>query len=218
MNSEIESWSFIGERRSPSSSDLAVFESAGLWCKIRQSKIIPNGFYFIAGILPDRLKKRADLVPNIFVQGYRPHSSNGPFACEKRSYGALWVGEVLESLKHDDDLQLLEANVYKVVGNDCFELVLRNGEWRDLMVVEPFMSRLREEHDLLPTSDIKKFIYHCEKSRGYYLAGRDYVVWSQLVGVVETPHELSKKVLIVDYHCGIPCIVDFKEDKFAPAV
>lgn len=211
-----KNWSFIGDRRSPSSSDLAVFEGGSLWRKIRQTKIIPDGFYFVAGILPDKLKKKADLVPNIFVQGYRPHSSNGPFVCEKRSYGSIFVGIVPEELKHDDDLHLVEANVYKVVGSDCFELVLKNGEWQDMKTVEPFMARLRDEYDLLPTSDIKKFIYHCDKSRGYFLAGRDYEVWSQLVGVVETPHQLTKKVLIVDYNCGIPCIVDFNAENFNP--
>ena len=56
--------------------------------------------------------------------------------------------------------------------------------------------------------------YHCDKSRGYFLAGRDYDVWAQLVGQVENTQELTKKVLIVDYNCGLPCVVDFNEDNF----
>ena len=38
-----------GARCSQGSSDLAVFESCSMWPKIRQSKIIPVGFYFGAG-------------------------------------------------------------------------------------------------------------------------------------------------------------------------
>ena len=85
-----------GSRCSQGSSDLAVFESCSMWPKIRQSKIIPVGFYFVAGILAGRLKQKADLVPGIFIQGYRPHSSNGLFSSEKRGYGAsyrLFAGE-----------------------------------------------------------------------------------------------------------------------------
>jgi len=76
------------------------------------------------------------------------------------------------------------------------------------------MDGLREEHKLLATSDIKMLRYHCDKSRGYFLAGRDYDVWAQLVGQVENTQELTKKVLIVDYNCGLPCVVDFNEDNF----
>ena len=39
-----------GARCSQGSSDLAVFESCSMWPKIRQSKIIPVGFYFVAGM------------------------------------------------------------------------------------------------------------------------------------------------------------------------
>jgi len=35
-----------------------------------------------------------------------------------------------------------------------------------------------------------------------------------LVGHVENTQELTKKVLIVDYNCGLPCVVDFNEDNF----
>ena len=87
-----------GARCSQGSSDLAVFESCSMWPKIRQSKIIPVGFYFVAGILAGRLKQKADLVPGIFIQGYRPHSSNGLFSSEKRGYGA-------RSEEHTSELQ-----------------------------------------------------------------------------------------------------------------
>ena len=70
-------------------------------------------------------------MPNIFVQGYRPHSENGLFASEQRSYGALWVGEMEEEKLRKDDICLMEANVYQVVGNGCFRLVLMNLEWRE---------------------------------------------------------------------------------------
>ena len=73
---------FVGDRRSPVSSALAVFECSNGWSKLQPTKIIPEGFYFIAGLLPHNLRKKADVVPNIFVQGYRPHSENGLFASE----------------------------------------------------------------------------------------------------------------------------------------
>ena len=184
-----------GARCSQGSSDLAVFESCSMWPKIRQSKIIPVGFYFVAGILAGRLKQKADLVPGIFIQGYRPHSSNGLFSSEKRGYGALLVKPESDVKTAPDDLVLCEANVYQMKEDDRFELVLMNSEWRH-------------------PEAVKQFVYHCDKSRGYFLAGRDYEVWSQLVGLVENTQGLSKKVLVVDYNCGIPCVVDFKEENF----
>ena len=113
-----------------------------------------------------------------------------------------------------DDLVLCEANVYQMKEDDRFELVLMNSEWRHPEAVKQFMVRLRQEHRLEEISDVKKCVYHCDKSRGYFLAGRDYEVWSQLVGLVENTQGLSKKVLVVDYNCGIPCVVDFKEENF----
>ena len=205
---------FVGDRRSPVSSALAVFECSNVWSKLQPTKIIPEGFYFIAGLLPHNLRRKADVVPNIFVQGYRPHSENCLFASEQRSYGALWVGEMEEEKLRKDDICLMEANVYQVVGNGCFRLVLMNLEWREHTNASVFMDGLREEHKLLATSDIKMLRYHCDKSRGYFLAGRDYDVWAQLVGQVENTQELTKKVLIVDYNCGLPCVVDFNEDNF----
>ncbi|OLA78944.1 MAG: hypothetical protein BHW57_08510 [Azospirillum sp. 47_25] len=185
-----------------------------MWPKIRQSKIIPVGFYFVAGILAGRLKQKADLVPGIFIQGYRPHSSNGLFSSEKRGYGALLVKPESDVKMAPDDLVLCEANVYQMKEDDRFELVLMNSEWRHPEAVKQFMVRLRQEHRLEEISDVKKCVYHCDKSRGYFLAGRDYEVWSQLVGLVENTQGLSKKVLVVDYNCGIPCVVDFKEENF----
>ena len=203
-----------GARCSQGSSDLAVFESCSMWPKIRQSKIIPVGFYFVAGILAGRLKQKADLVPGIFIQGYRPHSSNGLFSSEKRGYGALLVKPESDVKTAPDDLVLCEANVYQMKEDDRFELVLLNSEWRHPEAVKQFMVRLRQEHRLEEISDVKKCVYHCDKSRGYFLAGRGYEVWSQLVGLVENTQGLSKKVLVVDYNCGIPCVVDFKEENF----
>jgi len=206
---------FIGERRSHVNSDLAVFECSNVWNWIQSVKIIPEGFYFVAGLLPYNMKRMTDIVPNIFVQGYRPHSENGPFASERRSYGALLVGDSGDIKPEKDDICLLEANLYQAVENGCFQLILMNQEWRDLAKVKDFMARLRDERNLLETSGIKKCIYRCNKSRGYYLAGRIYVVWAQLVGEVESAQELTKKVLIVDYNSGLPCVVDFDEGNFS---
>ena len=137
-----------GARCSQGSSDLAVFESCSMWPKIRQSKIIPVGFYFVAGILAGRLKQKADLVPGIFIQGYRPHSSNGLFSSEKRGYGALLVKPESDVKTAPADLVLCEANVYQMKEDDRFELVLMNSEWRHPEAVKQFMVRLRREHRL----------------------------------------------------------------------
>ena len=99
---------------------------------------------------------------------------------------------------------------------DDFELVLANKEWLDEEKVTAFMRRFREELGLEGLSSLKKFKYTCEKSRGYFLKGRSYEVWSQLVGRPERSLELTKKVLIVDLHCGVPCVVDYAEENFSP--
>ena len=205
----------VGDRRSSGKSDLAVFESYKHWPEMRAMKVIPVGFYFVAGILSYRQRNKADLHPNIFVQGYRPHSSSGMFASDKRAYGAIWVGEMPE-LAAKDDVHLIEANVYRMVHGDDFELVLANKEWLDEEKVTAFMKRFREELGLEGLSGLKKFKYTCEKSRGYFLKGRTYEVWSQLVGRPEKSLELTKKVLIVDLHCGVPCVVDYAEENFSP--
>ena len=204
----------VGERRSSGASDLAVFESYKHWPALHATKIIPVGFYFVAGILCDAQKRKADLHPNVFVQGYRPHSSSGMFAADKRAYGALWVGDMPETAAKDD-VHLLEANVYRMVHGDDFELVLANQEWLDENKVDAFMRRFREEQGLEGLSDIKKLKYSCDKSRSYFLKGRKYEVLAQLVGRPEKSLELTKKVLIVDLHCGVPCVVDYQEDNFS---
>lgn len=205
----------VGARRSAGQSDLAVFENYQHWPALHANKIIPVGFYFVAGILCHLQQRKADLHPGIFVQGYRPHSSSGMFTVDRRSYGAIWVGEIPETAEKDD-VHLIEANLYRMVHGDDFELVLANKEWQDEEKVTAFMKRFREELGLEGLSGLKKFKYTCEKSRGYFLKGRNYEVWSQLVGRPEKSLELTKKVLIVDLHCGVPCVVDYQEENFSP--
>ena len=205
----------IGARRSVGQSDLAVFENYQNWPILLDSKIIPVGFYFVAGILCHMQRRKEDLHPRIFVQGYRPHSSSGMFTIDKRSYGAIWVGE-MPKITEKDDVHLIEANLYRMVHGNDFELVLANKEWENEEKIIAFMKRFREEQGLEGLSDIKKFKYTCEKSRGYFLKGRTYEVWSQLVGRPEKSIELTKKVLIIDLHCGVPCVVDYNETNFSP--
>lgn len=205
----------VGERRSSGKSDLSVFENYKNWPEMRTMKVIPVGFYFVAGILCHEQKNKTDLHPNIFVQGYRPHSSSGMFASDKRAYGALWVGEMPETAEKDD-IHLVEANLYRMVLGDDFELVLANKEWLDEEKVDAFIKRFREEQGLEGLSNIKKLGYLCDKSRSYFLKGRKYEVWAQLVGRPEKSLELTKKVLIVDLHCGVPCVVDYVEENFSP--
>ena len=82
--------------------------------------------------------------------------------------------------------------------------------------VDAFIRRFREEQGLEGLSNIKKLNYSCDKSRSYFLKGRKYEVLAQLVGRPEKSLELTKKVLIVDLHCGVPCVVDYQEDNFSP--
>lgn len=212
-----KSYCFIGERRSSGASDFAVLECSKLWKDILARKIIPEGFYFVAGILTERHGREITLRPNIFVQDYSPHSSNGPFSSSKRGYGAIWVGGSGENIPAEDDIILAEANVYQVVENGCFRLVLKNLEWRDEDEAVKFMAALCAERHLVKTSEMRRMVYCCRKSRGYFLAGRTYEVWAQLIGIVEGTQNLGKKVLIVDYNCGLPCIVDFDERDFTLA-
>lgn len=205
----------VGERRSPKQSDLAVFENYKNWPELHSIKIIPVGFYFVVGILSYRQRHKADLHPRVFVQGYRPHTSSGMFASDKRAYGALWFGD-MPAQSPEDDLCLVEANVYRIVHGDDFELVLANQEWQDKEKVSAFMKRFCEEQGLESLSNVKKFNYSCDKSRSYFLKGRKYEVWAQLIGRPEKSLELTKKVLIVDWNCGIPCLVDYNEKNFSP--
>lgn len=200
-----------GEKKSESSSPMAVFEYYKNWPVLKAMKIIPDGFYFLVGV---SVGKKIDIVPDLFVQGFQPHSNSGPFRSLQRGYGKIFVGTDQTSDITEDDVVLQQANLYQAKPNDQFELVLKCNEWHDQVTVEAFMQRFMIEHKLEKMSEIDLFKYRCPKSRGYYLSGRKYKVWAMLVGDASDGQRLQKKVLIVDYHTGLPCVVGFEANAF----
>ena len=73
----------VGEK-SPIESSFAVFESFGDWLTLKRTKVLPQGVYF--AVLRPTNKTKADIFPNLFVQGYRPHSSGAQIHVDKRRY------------------------------------------------------------------------------------------------------------------------------------
>ena len=64
---EVKKTPLVGSKSSPVTSNLSVFESFRNWKELRSTKVIPNGAYFVAGILDDASRKHvSDIHPNIF--------------------------------------------------------------------------------------------------------------------------------------------------------
>lgn len=202
----------VGEKKSNPVSPMAVFEYYKNWPSLKAMKIIPEGFYFLVGVMVG--KKRVDIVPDLFVQGYQPHSNSGPFRSLQRGYGKIFVGTNQTSDLTEEDIVLQQANLYQAKPDDTFELVMFYNEWREREKVEAFMQRFMSERKLEKLSEIGLYKYYCPKSRGYYLSGRKYKVWGMLVGDASDGQRLQKKVLIVDYHTGLPCVVAYEPEAF----
>lgn len=200
----------IGDKKSKSSSNLAVFEMYRDWKSLRFNKVIPNGAYFVGGLLSEKQKTMSDIVPDVFIQGYRPHSSDGAFASDKRRYGRIFVGcDNPNQLEYKDDLYLLEGNLYRAVSDDGFELIFFNGEWLIKANVEKLFAGICQELSLEILSRCKRFWLTPEKSCGYFLKGRRYPVLSLLVGANEPMAGVKKKVLALDLNSGIPGLLNY---------
>lgn len=201
----------VGSKSSSVSSNLAVFETFRDWKGLRFTKVIPNGAYFIAGVVVDGLRKRSsDIHPNIFVQGYRPHSSDGAFAGDKRRYGRLFVGFSMP--KHpecDDDLYLVTGNLYRAINDTSFEMVLYDGEWLIKANVEMLFARICSELGLEILSRCKRFWLTPSKSCGYFLKEKRYPVLSLLVGKAVPMAGVQKQVLALDLNSGVPGLLDY---------
>lgn len=201
----------VGSKRSSVNSNLAVFETFRDWKGLRFTKVIPNGAYFVAGVLDDDLRKRvSDIHPNIFVQGYRPHSSDGAFAGSRRRYGRLFVGfSMPEHPEYEDDLYLITGNLYRAVDENSFEMVMHDGEWLVKENVENLFSGICSELDLQILSRCKRFWLTPSKSCGYFLKGRKYPVLSLLVGKAVPMAGVQKQVLALDLNSGVPGLLDY---------
>ena len=195
-------------KKSPIDSTFAVFESFSDWLTLKESKVLPEEVYF--AVLRPTNKAKADIYPNLFVQGYRPHSSGAQIHVDKRRYAKFVpAGQKVAA----DDLEFNKVQLYQVKGEREVELVLQEGESQTLAGAEKLVNRICSERKIEKLSDIKRYHYTCPNSVGYYLKDRDYDVWSVLVGE-NTGFSLTKKVLVVDYLTGIPAIVPYQDKSF----
>ncbi len=201
----------VGSKSSSVHSNLAVFETFRDWKGLRSAKVIPNGAYFVAGVVDDVLKKRVcDIHPNIFVQGYRPHSSDGTFSGDRRRYGRLFIGGFMpRQFEYEDDLYLAKGNLYRAVDDTSFEMVMYDGEWLIKANVEALFAHICEELSLERLSRCKRFWLMPTKSCGYFLRGKKYPVLSLLVGKAVPMAGVQKQVLALDLNSGVPGLLDY---------
>lgn len=197
----------IGDK-SKALSSFAVFESFKDWKRIRDIKILPQGAYFAVLVLADR--QAVDIMPDLFVQGYRPHSSGKNISADRRRYGEF-VREKRDGF--NDDVVFLQSQLYQVMGEREVTLVLKNGDSHSVEKIAQLAERICVANGYERLSDIKEYRYNCPVSAGYFLACRTYRVWSVLIGE-PTGFSLDKKVLIFEYETGIPAVVGYDDRHF----
>ena len=197
----------VGDK-SDAFSPFAVFETFKNWTSVRDVKILPQGVYFAVLVLTDY--QTVDIRPDLFVQGYRPHSSGKNLSVDKRRYGEF-VREKRTNFK--DDVVFCQSQLYQVMGEREVALVLKNGDSHCFEKIEQLTKKICAENGYERLSDIKKYSYSCPSASGYFLACRTYHVWSVLIGK-STGFALDKKVLIFEYETGIPAIVDYDDRNF----
>ena len=196
-------------QKSSYNSPFAVFESFENWALLKRQKLLEDGMYFAVLIIGD--KRKIDIHPNIFIQGYRPHSSGQKLSVLRREYGAFVPYG--KNILAEDDMIFAQCQLYQVVSGLSVELILRNEECHSEKSIERMVARICAEQNFQTLGKIKRFIYHCPQSAGYFLGDRSYEVWSVVVGK-NTGFSLDKKVLILDCDTGIPAIVDYNEQHF----
>lgn len=207
---ENERIELVGEKRSAVCSSFSVFETYVGWKKWRESKVIPDGKYF--AVLTTTHK--VELKPDLFVQGYRPHSSSGALSVERRRYGEfVRYGLQGQREEFNDDVVFLQANLYQVESGNKVELILEDGDSYSEEKMSDLVDRICWEQGLERLGDLHVCKYSCSLSEGYFLAGREYKVWAVLVGK-NVELSLKKKVLVFDYETGIPALVEYEADAF----
>lgn len=197
-------------KKSHIGSSFSVFENLNSWKLVAQDKVIPVGSYFAVLTVGS---KQVEVRPDLFVQGYRPHSSSKILSVQKRRYGAFVRNGTSESQTYDDDVEFAQANLYQRIGELDVELVLSDGECHDKDAMTALMLRICEQQYLQPLGELKVLKYFCKNSKAYFLSGRSYKVWAVMVGKDEDM-SMTKKVLIFDYETGIPALVDYDETSF----
>ena len=195
--------------KSHHNSVFAVFESFRSWSLIKAEKVLDVGMYF--AVLELRYNQRADIFPNLFIQGYRPHSSGAALHVDCRRYGAfIPSGSEKYAI---DDLEFDAAQLYQIKGDEDVELILLDGQCKNASCIKKLAKRICKEQNFQELGELEHLMYHCPQSAGYFLALRSYEVWSVVVGE-NTGFSLSKKVLIFDYNTGIPAIVEYNDRHF----
>lgn len=197
------------DRKSNCSSDFAVFEHFRSWKNLRESLVLPNGVYF--AVLVSLEKFRFQIEPNLFIQGYQPHSSGKNVVCSQRGYGAFIQDESLR--RSEDDLLFFSSQLYQIKEKTIVELILCEGESQDLQKTKWLAQRICNERSYQQLGDLARYNYFCRSSAGYFLAGRNYQVWAMLIGE-STGFSLKKRMLVIDFLTGIPSIVDYVDDNF----
>jgi hypothetical protein len=198
----------VGKKSSPHSV-FAVFEHFNDWTTLRENKVIPDGFYF--AVILSQSKTKVDIFPNLFVQGYRPHSSGAQIHVDKRRYDKFVPDNGMRVT--EDDIAFEQVQLYKVIDGRKVELIFTNGESRIESVVQSLADRICQDGNFEKLGSVKRYRYHCPIAAGYFLACRSYDVWSILVGK-SNGFSLEKKVLIIDYLTGIPAIVPYDDRHF----
>jgi len=197
--------------RSDCHSDFAVFEAFKNWRQLRTVKILPERVYFAVLTIAD--KKKADIIPNLMVQGYRPHSSCAWLSVDTRRYGEFVKKETVRDKVYPDDVVFSESQLYRIKGETKVELVLLSGDSYKEEKIETLADCICKERGYEPLGELALYDYECPRSAGYFLKGRNYRVWAVLVGE-PTGFELRKRVLIFDYWTGIPSIVEYNDECF----
>lgn len=196
-------------RKSPLDSPFSVFESFGEWTSLKATKILPPNAYFVVVLLNKKIG--ADIHPNIFVQGYRPHSSGAHVSADKRRYGAF-VPDGMPS-KYNDDVVFITSQLYQIKGEHEVDLVLAKGECFQQEKMKNLVDRISQERQYSLLGELGLYTYHCTESFGYFLKDRTYKVWAILVGE-NAGFTLNKKMLIFDYSTGIPAAVPYHDKLF----
>lgn len=209
-------------KKSDMSSSLRNFEaiSRKTLAGIVSGAAIPTGFMFLAGVKKYgsahcQLRCGKDY---FFIQKMTPyHSENGIYTT--RGYGALYAFYEPEKM-YDDDIVLSESAIYQLLPENRIKLVLGHGEHLQESCIAKMFADIRKERNLLDFAPekAKPQIFEVtfkQKSCGYFLKGRTYLVWAMPVGRPdEQTGEIVKQWIFCDINCGIPAIIDADREEF----
>ena len=215
----------VGKNASPILSTLSDFEGMSIekWHNFRQNLQIPDYFLFLAGVAKNpkkcpeaRLRFGKELV---FVQNFLPHSDNSVF--RTRGYGNIYCLYEPEKLCRDDVVLEMSA-IYQALPDDTIRLILSDGEHRKRACVDEMFVYLRKQRKLVDfaAEGVKPGLFEItfkNKSCGYFLKDRTYIVWASPVGIPDqVSGELVKGWIICDINCGVPAVLKDEQEKLKP--